>query len=73
MEWEQIADKWAAMAHRMRSDRMHRFRRASNPQDAVRIPGRIEVGLSESRVDPGAPIKPSIRNAGSMPGLLSDQ
>ncbi|MBU4527804.1 MAG: hypothetical protein KUA43_12355 [Hoeflea sp.] len=37
MEWDQIANSWAAMTHRLRSDRIANLRFAGGSQDARRI------------------------------------
>jgi hypothetical protein len=39
MEWERIADKWAAMTHRLRSDGKGGARHPARPRNAPRLTG----------------------------------
>jgi hypothetical protein len=67
MEWEQIAERWAAMAHRLRSDGVQRAGPPGPLQDAISAPGS-----GHKRGEPPQ-TEPHNRTAENMASQLSEQ
>jgi hypothetical protein len=42
MDWDQISDRWTAMTHRLRGDRMGGPRSIGGERDARRAPQEVE-------------------------------
>jgi hypothetical protein len=49
MDWDQIADRWTAMTHRLRGDRIEGLRSIGGPSDARRAPKEVDADLSKGR------------------------
>lgn len=47
MDWDLIADRWAAMTHRLRSDRIGAPRSVGGPLDTRRIPKNVNEEQSD--------------------------
>ena len=55
MEWDQIANSWAAMTNRLRSDRIAGLAYASASQDVRRAPETAGAG-PDDRLPPEPPV-----------------
>ncbi len=47
MEWDQIADRWTAMTHRLRGDRIRAPRSVGGPLETRHIPKNGDGELSD--------------------------
>lgn len=55
MEWDQIANSWAAMTNRLRSDRIANLRYGGGSQEPGRTIGRADADSSDS-LPPAPPV-----------------
>lgn len=63
MEWDVIANRWAAMTHRLRSDRINGLRNVGGAQDTRRATKGADGEVSE-----GMPLGTTVDKTGNDDG-----